>query len=61
MGDPMLTMWIPNAVFLVVGLLLVSRMGRAGGTARGGGGVAELLWRLRERLPGRRRTAEGTA
>lgn len=36
-ADPLVTMWIPNVVFLVVGILLVSRMGRAGATVRGGG------------------------
>lgn len=50
-ADPLLTMWIPNIVFAVVGLLLVSRMGRAGATVRGGGW--EDVWlRLRDRLPG---------
>jgi lipopolysaccharide export system permease protein len=65
MGDPMITMWIPNLVFLAVGLLLVSRMGRAGGTARGGGGLTELFWRVRRALPGAggggMRGAEGAA
>ena len=32
-----MTMWIPNLVFLAAGILLVSRMGRAGATVRGGG------------------------
>lgn len=36
-ADPLVTMWIPNLVFLAVGVLLVSRMGRAGATVRGGG------------------------
>lgn len=63
LGDPLVTMWIPNLVFLLAGLFLVSRMGRAGGTARGGGGLGDLLWRLGRLLPGRgrRRTAESTA
>lgn len=45
-GDPIFTMWIPNIVFFVVGLALLSRMGRAGGTVRGGGGLDELVGRL---------------
>ncbi len=65
LGDPLLTMWIPNLVFLAAGLLLVRHMGRAGGTARGGGGLGDLVWRLRQtfaRKPaGRARSAEGTA
>jgi lipopolysaccharide export system permease protein len=36
-ADPFVSMWIPNLVFLAVGVLLVSRMGRAGATVRGGG------------------------
>ena len=50
-ADPAVTMWLGNAIMLIVGLLLVSRMGRAGGTARGDGG-----WRdtLASRIPGRR-------
>jgi len=36
-ADPFVTMWIPNLVFLAVGVLLASRMGRAGATVRGGG------------------------
>ena len=63
LGDPMVTMWVPNLVFLMAGLLLVSRMGRAGGTARGGGGFQDLLWRLGQLvpMPSRRRQAEGTS
>ncbi|MFQ5535857.1 MAG: LptF/LptG family permease [Gemmatimonadota bacterium] len=49
LGDPMITMWIPNLVFLAVGLFLLSRMGRAGSTVRGGGWDS-LAWRLRDRL-----------
>ena len=37
LGDPLLTMWIPNVVFAAAGVLLVRRMGRAGETVRGGG------------------------
>jgi lipopolysaccharide export system permease protein len=36
-AEPIVTMWITNLIFLVGGLLLVARMGRAGGTVRGGG------------------------
>jgi len=64
LGDPMVTMWVPNAVFLVAGLFLVQRMGRAGGTTRGGGGFGDLLWRvgrgLKRLTGGGRRPAEGT-
>ncbi len=48
-ADPLITMWAPNLVFTAVGLILVSRMGRAGGTVRGGGGVADLVFRVRDR------------
>jgi len=58
-ADPLVTMWIPNVVFLVVGILLVSRMGRAGATVRGGGWEDTWL-RLRDALArGRRRAAAG--
>ncbi|MBW3534003.1 MAG: LptF/LptG family permease [Gemmatimonadetes bacterium] len=36
-ASPAVTMWIPNLVFLVVGLWLVARMGREAATNRGGG------------------------
>jgi lipopolysaccharide export system permease protein len=36
-ADPLVSMWVPNLVFLAVGVLLVSRMGRSGATVRGGG------------------------
>ena len=36
-ADPFVTMWVPNLVFIAVGVLLASRMGRAGSTVRGGG------------------------
>ena len=49
-AEPMITMWLANGIFLVVGLLLAARMGRAGGTVRGGG--ADGLW---GRLSGRAR------
>ncbi|MDP2958325.1 MAG: LptF/LptG family permease [Longimicrobiales bacterium] len=58
-ADPLVTMWITNVVFLVVGILLVSRMGRAGATVRGGGWEDTWL-RLRDALArGRRRAAAG--
>jgi lipopolysaccharide export system permease protein len=57
-ADPIVTMWIPDVVFGAVGLLLVSRMGRAGATVRGGG-WSDVWLRMRDRLlrssrPGRR-------
>ena len=66
LGDPMITMWVPNVVFLLTGLFLVNRMGRAGGTSRGGGGFGDLLWGVGRRVRGwvgggRGRRAEGTA
>jgi lipopolysaccharide export system permease protein len=36
-AEPMITMWITNVIFLVAGLVMATRMGRAGGTVRGGG------------------------
>ena len=48
-ADPMLSMWVPNLVFLAAGVLLVSRMGRAGSTVRGGGWEDSWL-RLRDSL-----------
>jgi len=48
-ADPMVTMWIPNLVFAAVGVLLVSRMGRAGATVRGGG-WGDAWLRLRDGL-----------
>lgn len=36
-AEPIVTMWITNTIFLLVGILLAARMGRAGGTVRGGG------------------------
>lgn len=61
-ADPFVTMWVPNLVFLAVGLLLVSRMGRAGATIRGGGWEDTWL-RLRDALgrSARRTPAEGGA
>lgn len=61
-ADPIITMWIPNLVFTVVGLLLVTRMGRAGSTVRGGG-VGDAWLRLLDRLraPRRRRVRAESA
>ncbi len=50
-ADPMITMWIPNVVFFLVGVVLVSRMGRAGATVRGGGWEDAWL-RFRETVRG---------
>lgn len=61
-ADPLLSMWISNMVFAVVGLLLVSRMGRAGATVRGGG-LEDVWLRLRGSLrrPARRTEARARA
>jgi lipopolysaccharide export system permease protein len=48
-ADPMITMWIPNVTFFLVGLFLVSRMGRAGATVRGGG-LDDVWLRIRDSL-----------
>ena len=40
--SPFWAMWADNVIFLVAGILLMSRMGRESGTGRGGG-IAELL------------------
>lgn len=41
-AEPMITMWLANLIFLLVGIFLATRMGRAGGTVRGGG--LDELW-----------------
>lgn len=52
-ANPAVTMWLGNAVFLVVGLWLVRHMGDAGSTVRGGGGGLSALWgRIIERMRG---------
>ena len=56
-ADPAVTMWLGNVIMLIVGLLLVSRMGRASGTARGGGGWRDTVAKL---IPGRRLGAPPT-
>lgn len=63
-ANPMITMWIPNAVFLLAGLYLVRQMGKTGGTGRGGGW--EEWWYnvrmgVRDFLRGRRRKSEAGA
>jgi lipopolysaccharide export system permease protein len=59
-AGPIVTMWIPNVVFALTGLMLVSRMGRAGSTVRGGGWEDHWL-RLKgsvRRWAGRERAGE---
>lgn len=55
-ADPIVTMWISNVVFTLVGLVLASRMGRAGSTVRGGG-WDDIWLRLRDKIRPRRRRA----
>lgn len=52
------TMWVPNALFGLLGVWLFSQMGRETSTMRGGG-LDELLWTLRDRVtsPFRRKRA----
>ena len=42
-APPMIAMWTPNVIFLIVGCWLASRMGRESASMRGGG-WDELLW-----------------
>ena len=58
-AEPIVAMWIANAIFLAVGLVLAARMGRAVGTVRGGSfeGVGTRLRRLLRRSPARARGA----
>lgn len=54
-GPPWLAMWLPNLIFLAIGVAMVRRMGRETATPRGGG-WEDLLWSVRsyvERLAGR--------
>jgi len=48
-ASPAVTMWMTNVIFLVVALVMLAEMGRAGGTARGGGfeGIGSLFRRSR--------------
>ena len=48
-ADPAVTMWVSNVVFLIAGIVLASRMGRARGNTRGGG-FDELWQTVRARL-----------
>ncbi len=50
-ADPAVTMWVSNVIFLIVGILLASRMGRSGGNTRGGS-FDDLMHRLRGRRRG---------
>src|SRR5690606_9098295 len=43
-ASPAVTMWLSNVVFLIVGLLLVRKMGAAGSTVRGGNNRLSGLW-----------------
>jgi hypothetical protein len=51
--SPFWAMWLDNVLFFVVGLLLISRMGREGVTSRGGNMSERLdamrLWFARHR------------
>jgi lipopolysaccharide export system permease protein len=50
-ADPAVTMWLGNAIFLSVGLVLLSRMGHTVGTARAGGlgdAIADFFGRRRD-------------
>jgi lipopolysaccharide export system permease protein len=48
-APPWLGMWIPNIVFGILGLVLMSRMGRESSSTRGGG-LDEVLFTVRETL-----------
>lgn len=50
---PVVSMWIANAVFLALALILLARMGKESGSSRGGGDLRELLDSLKHRLRGR--------
>ena len=60
-APPAVTMWIPNAVFTLLGLWLLARMGREAATNRGGG-WEDLFYSARSLLarPFRGRGQEGT-
>lgn len=45
-ADPALVMWVPNAIFTLLGLWLLARMGHESGTGRGGG-WDDVLFTLR--------------
>jgi len=48
-ASPALTMWMSNAIFLFVAIVMLAEMGRTGGTARGGGleGLGSLFKKSR--------------
>ena len=48
-APPVVAMWTPNAIFLLLGVWLASRMGREAATMRGGG-WDNLLWSVRARF-----------
>jgi lipopolysaccharide export system permease protein len=52
-ASPAVTMWMSNAIFLVIAVVMLAEMGRAGGTARGGGfeGFGSLFKRSRPAPP----------
>jgi len=63
-ADPAVTMWLSNVIMAVVGIALVSRMGRMAGTTRGGSGLGEALGNLlarSRRRPVPRPGVEGVA
>jgi lipopolysaccharide export system permease protein len=41
-ASPAVSMWITNVIFLVIGLVMMSRMSHTGGSTRGGGGFEGL-------------------
>jgi lipopolysaccharide export system permease protein len=53
LADPAVAMWLANFAFLIVGLLLVSRMGHANAPLRGGG-LDNFVSALRTRFRGAR-------
>ena len=50
---PVVSMWIANAVFLALALILLARMGKESGSSRGGGDLRELIDTMKYRLGGR--------
>jgi lipopolysaccharide export system permease protein len=57
--SPVLAMWGSNIVFLAVGIVLMSRIGRAGSTARGGD-ITELKESIRAWVGRLRDSVTGT-
>jgi lipopolysaccharide export system permease protein len=45
-ADPAVSMWLGNAIFFAIAVLLLRSMGRAAGTSRGGGGFGEFISRF---------------